>query len=74
MLYITTFEKNSEKIVLHVGTNDAPHATPKEVFNTIKDLKSFIQKYAPGSKISTPVLRIDKANANDINKKVYRLI
>ena len=44
------------------------------MFNTSKDPKSFIQKYAPESKIiiSTPVLRVDKANAIDINK-VYRL-
>ena len=28
--------KNPDKIVLHVGTNDAPHATPKEMLNAIK--------------------------------------
>ena len=39
--------KSSDKIVLHVGTNDAPHVTLKELFNAIKDLESSIQKYAP---------------------------
>ena len=45
------------------------------MFNAIKDLKSFIQKYDPDSKItiSTPVLRVDKANAND-NKKYIELL
>ena len=63
--------KSPHKIVLHVGTNDALHATPKEMFNPIKDLKSFIQKHAPESNIiiSTPVLPVDKANANYINKR-----
>ena len=27
-----------DKIVLHVRTNDAPRATPQEMFNAIKDL------------------------------------
>ena len=73
---IPHLRKNPDKIVLHVGTNDAPHATPKEMFNAIIDLKSFIQKYAPESKIiiSTPVLRVDKADANDINKRYIELL
>ena len=63
--------KSPDKIVLHVGTNDAPNATPKEMFNPIKYLKSFIQKHAPESNIiiSTPVLPDDKANANYISKR-----
>ena len=67
--------KNPDKIVLQVGINDASHATPKEMFNAIKDLKSFIQKYAPQSKIiiSTPVLRVDKAKGDDINKRYIEL-
>ena len=73
---IPHLRKNPDKIVLHVGTNDAPHATPKEMFNAIIDLKSFIQKYAPESKIiiSMPVLRVDKADANDINKRYIELL
>ena len=72
---IPHLRKNPDKIVPHVGTNDAPHATLKEMLNAIKDLKSFIQKYAPESKIiiSTPVLRVDKANANDIKKSCIEL-
>ena len=48
---ILHLRKSPDKIVLPVGANDAPHATLKEMFNAIKDLKSFIQKYAPESKI-----------------------
>ena len=73
---IPHLRKSPDKIVLHVGTNDAPHATPEEMFNAIKDLISFIQKYAPESKIiiSTSVLRVVKANANDINKGYIDLL
>ena len=68
--------KNPDKTVLHVGAIDAAHAAPKEMFNAIKDLKSFIEKYAPESKIiiSTPVLRVDKTNANDTNKSCIELL
>ena len=44
---IPHLRKSPDKIVLHVGTNDAPHVTLKELFNAIKDLESSIQKYAP---------------------------
>ena len=61
---IPHLRKSPDKIVLHVGTNDASHATPKEMFNAIKDLITCKQKYTPESKIiiSTPVLRVDKTN------------
>ena len=77
---ILHLRKSPHQIFLRVGTNDAPQATsdgtPQEMFNAIKDSKSFIQKYAPESNmiISTPVLRVDKANANDINKRYTDLL
>ena len=73
---ISHLRKSPDKIVLRVGTNDVPHATPKEMFNAIKDLKSFIQKYAPELKIiiSTPVLRVDKASGNGINKRYIDIL
>ena len=46
------------------------------MFNAIKGLKSFIEKYAPETKIiiSTAVLRVDKVNANDISKSYIDLL
>ena len=44
---IPHLRKSPDEIVAHVGANDAPHATPQEMFNAIKDVKSFIQKHAP---------------------------
>ena len=53
-----------------------PMLHPKKCWTLSKDLKSFIQKYAPESKIIifTPVLRVDKASANDINKRYIELL
>lgn len=72
---IVHLRKSPEKIALHAGTNDAPHAAPRDMFNAIKYLKPFIKKHAPESKIiiSTSVLRVDKTNANDINKSYMDL-
>lgn len=57
------------KIVLHAETNNAPYATPKKMFDDIQEFKNFIFKYKLSAKIiiSTPVLRDDKANANENN-------
>ena len=73
---IPNLRKSPDKIVLHVEANDAPHAAPKEMFNAIKDLKSFILKHASESKIiiSPPVIRVDKGNANNINKRYIDLL
>ena len=56
--------------------HDTSDAASPETFNVMKDLKSFKQKYVPESKIVlfTPVIRVDKGNANDINKKYIDLL
>ena len=69
---IPYLRKSRYKIVFHVGTGDALQATPKEMLNAREDPKSFIQKHTPEYKIiiSKPVLRVDKANSNDIMKSI----
>ena len=46
------------------------------MFHEIQSLRNFILKYLPSARItiSTPVLRVDKANANDINKDFTELV
>ena len=46
------------------------------MFQEIQSLRNFILKYLPFARIiiSTPVLRVDKANANDINKAFTELV
>ena len=63
-------KKKPDNITIHVGTNNAPHSSPYEMFHEIQSLRNFILKYLLSVRItiSTPVLHVDKANANDINK------
>ena len=46
------------------------------MFNAIKDLKSFTEKYAPETKmiISTPVLQVDKVNSIDTSERYIDLL
>ena len=68
-------KKKPDNIIIHVGTNNTPHSGSYEMFHEIQILRNFILKYLPSSRatISTPVLRVDKANANDINKDFTEL-
>ena len=65
-------KKKPDKVIIHVGTNDAPHFTPDEMFKNMKELLLLIQKMVPSAKIiiSSPVMRVDKANS-DINYKKF---
>ena len=66
-------KKKPDNIIIHVGTNNAPHSSSYEMFHEIQSLRNFILKYLPFVRITistlVPVLRVDKANANDINKE-----
>ena len=69
-------KKKPDKVIIHVGTNDAPHFTPDEMFKNMKELRLLIQKMVPSAKIilSSPVIRVDKANADINNKKFISLL
>ena len=64
-------KKKPDNIIIHVGTNNAPHSSSYEIFHEIQRLK-----YLPSARItiSTPALRVDKTNANDINKAFTELV
>ena len=53
-----------------------PHSSSYEMFHEIQSLRNFILKYFPSVRItiSTLVLGVDKANANDINKAFTELV
>ena len=63
-------KKKSDNIIIHVGINNTSRSSLNKMFHEIQILRSFLLKYLPSSTItiSTPVLCVDKANANDINK------
>ena len=69
---VPLLKKKPDKVIVHhVGTNDAPHFTPDEMFRNMKKLRLLIQKMVPSAKIIilSPVLRVDKANSDINNKK-----
>ena len=63
--------KQPKRIILHIGTNDAPFLTPENMFKEFKELQDFILKFLPDVKLifSTPIIRIDKSNKNDNNRQ-----
>ena len=73
---VPLLKKKPDKVIIHVGTNDAPHFTPDEMFKNMKELRLLIQKMVPSAKIiiSSPVIRVDKANSDINNKKFISLL
>ena len=69
-------KKKPDNIIIHVGTNNAPHSSSYETFHEIQSLRNFILKYLSSVRItiSTPVLRIDKVNGNNMNKAFTELV
>ena len=65
-----------QTFIIHVGTINAPHSSSYEMFHEIQSLRNFILKYLPSARItvSTPILRVDKASVNDINKNFTELL
>ena len=61
--------KRSDKIILHVGTNDAPHVKADEMLKDLDKLKSFIWEILPSIKIilPAPTIRVDKHKADENN-------
>ena len=55
-------KKKPDKIIIHVGTNDASHFFPDEMFKNMKELRLLMQKMVPSAKviISSPVIRVYK--------------
>ena len=73
---VPLLKKKPDKVIIHVGTNAAPHFTPDEMFKNMKELRLLIQKMVPSAKIiiSSPVIRVDKANSDVNNKKFISLL
>ena len=73
---VPLLKKKPDKVIMYVGTNDAPHFTPDEIFKNMKELRLLIQKMLPSAKIiiSSPVIRVDKTNSDISNKKFISLL
>ena len=62
---IPIIAKTPDYIILHVGTNDAPSKSSREIIDDLLSLKSFILSKLSRCKviISTPIMRTDNAKA-----------
>ena len=66
--------KQPERVIPHIGINDTPFLTSKNMFKELKELRDVILKFLPDVKLifSTPVIRADKSNANENNKQFIK--
>ena len=73
---VPLLRKRPDKIILHVGTNDAPHMKADEMLEELGKLKSLICEMLPSVKIvlSAPTIRVDKHNANENNINFIKLL
>ena len=73
---VPLLRKRPDKIILHVGTNDAPHMKADEMLEELGKLKSLICEMLPSVKIvlSAPTIRVDKHNANENNIDFIKLL
>ena len=64
--YLKLFlKKNSNSIILHIGTNNSVNETSRNILNGILSLKNFIEKFCPACKVivSYVVYRSDNGEA-----------
>ena len=73
---VPLLRKRPDKIILHVGTNDAPHIKADEMLEELGKLKSLILEMLLSVKItlSAPTIRVDKHNANESNIDFIKLL
>ena len=66
---IPLISKKPDRIILHMGTNNAPYSTPEKMVDQILGLKNLILQKLPTCEtvISTPTLRTDNTTANNRN-------
>ena len=73
---VPLLRKRPDKIILHVGTNDAPHIKADEILEELGKLKSSIWEMLLSVKIilSVPTIRLHKHNANENNIDFIKLL
>ena len=73
---VPLLRERPDKIILHVGINDAPHIKADEMLEELGKLKSLIWEMLPSVKIilSAPTIRMDKPNANKNNIDLTKLL
>ena len=71
--YITPLlKKKHSRIILQIGSNDAPDKSANQIFNEIMNLKRYIEDTLPSVNIylSCPVVRMDDSRANFVLREL----
>ena len=74
---ILYLKKEPDNIIIHIGINDSPYKTEDFIYKELVNVKETIIKFHPNCKnivISSPVVRTDKKEANNILKKYNNIL
>ena len=74
---IPYLKKEPDNIIIHIGTNNSPYKTEDFIYKELVNVKETIIKFHPNCKnivISSPIVRTDKKEANNILKKYNNIL
>ena len=74
---IPYIKKKANNIIIHIDTNDRPYKTEDFIYKDLVNSKETIIKFHPNCKnivISSPIIRVDKKEANNILKKYNNIL
>ena len=74
---IPYLKKKPGNIIIHIGTNDSPYKSEDLIYKEFLNVKQIIHKHHPDCKnivVSSPIIRTDKQEANNILKKYNSIL
>ena len=74
---ISYLKKKPDNIIIHIGTNDSPYKSEDLIYEEFLNVKQIIHKHHPDCKnivLSSPIIRTDKQEANNILKKYNSIL
>ena len=74
---IPYLKKKPDNIIIHIGTNDSPYKTEDLIYKELLNVKETINKFHPNCKnivISSPIVRTDRNEANNILKRFNTIL
>ena len=74
---IPYLKKESDDIIIHIGTNDSPYKTEDFTYKELVNVKEAITKFHPNCKnivISSSIVRTDRKEVNNILKKYNNIL
>ena len=74
---IPYLKKKPDNIIIHIGTNDSPYKSEDLICKEFLNVKQIIHKHHPDCKnivASSPIIRTDKQEANNILKKYNSIL